>query len=231
MTSELAILCDVPAAMIGRNSYGRVFTSPEGENLLGIAIDKYLSAPNEERKKREQRLHHVLAAKRRKKQGSAAEVGEEHAALELDELLEAEAHWERFIDGMSREERRKVLTSVEASLVVRHNKIILRQQGGGGPSVQSCDAGVYVAAPPAAGLHPVLATGCHVTFNIRNNAETSAPDPTLLGFPAAADVVAEVLSTPVSVESMAATSTTLVGDLDMIRGCSSAELNDADLMT
>ncbi|URE33855.1 hypothetical protein MUK42_06583 [Musa troglodytarum] len=223
MTSELAILCDVPAAMIGRNSYGRVFTSPEGENLLGIAIDRYLSAPNEERKKREQRLHHVLAAKRRKKQGSAAEVGEEHAALELDELLEAEAHWERYIDGMSREERRKVLTSVEASLVVRHNKIILRQQGGGGPSVQSCDAGVDVAAPPAAGLHPVLASF--------DDAETSAPDPALLGFPAAADVVAEVLSTPVSVESMAATSTTLVGDLDMIRGCSSAELNDADLMT
>ncbi|THU46792.1 hypothetical protein C4D60_Mb09t08620 [Musa balbisiana] len=218
MTSELAILCDVPAAVIGRDSYGRVFTSPVGQNLLGIAIDRYMSAPNEEWKKREQRLHHVLAAKRRKKQGSAADVSEEHAALELEELLEAEADWERYIDGMSREERQNVLRSLEASLPVCRNEIILRQQGGGGPSVQSCDAGVDVAAPPAAGLHAELPS-----FDA---AETSAPDLALLGFPAAADVVAELESTPVSVESMAATSTTLVGDLGMIGGCSNEELNE-----
>ncbi|CAL9778483.1 unnamed protein product [Musa acuminata subsp. burmannicoides] len=111
----------------------------------------------------------------------------------LEELLEAEADWERYIDGMSREERQKnVLRSVAASL-----------------------------AHP--GLHPELPS-----FDA---AETSAPDPALLGFPAAADVVAELESTPVSVESMAATSTALVGGLDMIGDCSNEELNDADLMT
>nr|ABF70005.1 hypothetical protein MA4_8L21.10 [Musa acuminata] len=110
----------------------------------------------------------------------------------LEELLEAEADWERYIDGMSREERQNVLRSVAASL-----------------------------AHP--GLHPELPS-----FDA---AETSAPDPALLGFPAAADVVAELESTPVSVESMAATSTALVGGLDMIGDCSNEELNDADLMT
>ncbi|CAD5167150.1 unnamed protein product [Musa acuminata subsp. malaccensis] len=110
----------------------------------------------------------------------------------LEELLEAEADWERYIDGMSREERQNVLRSVAASLT-------------------------------HPGLHPELPS-----FDA---AETSAPDPALLGFPAAADVVAELESTPVSVESMAATSTALVGDLDMIGGCSNEELNDADVMT